>query len=48
MSEYLNKKDIDFIRKTALDKIRQTKIRNRFAMFTLTDSKPGAPLLLHD
>ena len=26
----------------------ETKIKNRFAMFTLKDSKPGEPLLLHD
>jgi len=42
------KKDIDFVGKKALNKIRQTKIKSRFAMFTLKNSKPGEPLLLHD
>ena len=31
-----------------LEKIRKDKIKNRFAMFTLKESKPGEPLLLHD
>ena len=43
-----NKKNIDFIGKAALEKIGKEKIKNRFAMFTLKDSKPGEPLLLHD
>ena len=43
-----NKKDIDFIGKQALEKIKNKKIKSRFAMFTLKDSKPGEPLLLHD
>ena len=43
-----NKKDVDFIGKQALEKIRKDKIKNRFAMFTLKESKPGEPLLLHD
>ena len=43
-----NKKNIDFIGKKALEKIKKEKIKNRFAMFTLKDSKPGEPLLLHD
>ncbi len=43
-----NKKNIDFIGKKALEKIKKEKIKNRFAMFTLDDSKPGEPLLLHD
>ena len=43
-----NKKDVDFIGKTALKKIKTEKIKNRFAMFTLKESKPGKPLLLHD
>ena len=43
-----NKKDVDFIGKQALEKIKKEKIKSRFAMFTLKDSKPGEPLLLHD
>ena len=43
-----NKKDVDFIGKQALEKIKNKKIKSRFAMFTLKDSKPGEPLLLHD
>ena len=42
------KKNIDFIGQKALEKIKNEKITRRFAMFTLTDSKPGNPLLLHD
>ena len=43
-----NKKNVDFIGKSALEKINNKKIKTRFAMFTLKDSKPGEPLLLHD
>ena len=43
-----NKKDIDFIGKEALKKIKSKKIDRRFIMLTLKDSKPGSPLLLHD
>ena len=43
-----NKKNVDFIGKSALEKIDLKKIKTRFAMFTLKDSKPGEPLLLHD
>jgi len=43
-----NKKKLDFIGKQALEKIRKEKIQNKFTMFTLKDSKPGEPLLLHD
>ena len=43
-----NKKNVDFIGKSALEKINNEKIKTRFAMFTLKDSKPGEPLLLHD
>ncbi len=43
-----NKKDIDFIGREALNKIKKDKIKRRFAMFTLKDTKPGEPLLLHD
>ena len=43
-----NKKDVDFIGKQSLEKIKKEKLKSRFAMFTLKDSKPGEPLLLHD
>ena len=43
-----NKKGVDFIGKQALEKIKKEKMKSRFAMFTLKDSKPGEPLLLHD
>ena len=42
------KKGVDFIGKQALEKIKKEKISNRFAMFTLKESEPGKPLLLHD
>ena len=43
-----NKKEVDFIGKQALEKIKKEKTKSRFAMFTLKESKPGEPLLLHD
>ena len=43
-----SKKEIDFIGKKALEKIKQNKVKTRFAMFTLKESLPGKPLLLHD
>ena len=43
-----NKKEINFIGKEALQKIKRKKIDKRFIMLTLKDSKPGSPLLLHD
>ena len=43
-----NKKDVDFIGKQSLEKIKKEKLKSRFAMFTLKDSEPGKPLLLHD
>ena len=43
-----SKKKVDFIGKKALTKIKKEKIKSRFAMFTLKDSEPGKPLLLHD
>ena len=43
-----SKKEIDFIGKKALEKIKQNKVKTRFAMFTLKESVPGKPLLLHD
>ena len=42
------KKKIDFVGKKALEKIKKKKINTRFIMFTLEESKPGEPLLLHD
>jgi 4-methylaminobutanoate oxidase (formaldehyde-forming) len=42
------KKDVDFIGRQALEKIKKEKLKSRFAMFILKDSKPGIPLLLHD
>ena len=38
----------DFIGKKALQVIKSEKIKQRFVMLTLKDSKPGSPLLLHD
>ncbi len=43
-----NKKSTDFIGKKALQKIRDLKPKKKFVMFTLKNSKPGKPLLLHD
>ena len=43
-----SKKDVNFIGKQTLEKIKNEKIKSRFAMFTLKYSKPGEPLLLHD
>tara|TARA_Y100001935_G_scaffold143415_1_gene118491 strand:- start:179 stop:607 length:429 start_codon:yes stop_codon:yes gene_type:complete len=43
-----NKKNVEFIGKKALNKIKKEKIRRRFSMFTFKSSKPGEPLLLHD
>ena len=42
------KKKVDFIGKEALIKIKDEKLDKRLMMFTLKDSKPGEPLLLHD
>ena len=42
------KKNIEFIGKEALQKIKEKKIDRRFVMFVLKDNKPGEPLLLHD
>ena len=42
------KKNVDFIGKEALLKIKDKKLDKRLMMFTLKDSKPGEPLLLHD
>ena len=43
-----NKKNIEFIGKKALERIKKNKIKTRFSMLTLRESKPGEPLLLHD
>ncbi len=43
-----NKKDINFIGKKALQKIKTKKIDKKLVMLTLKVSKPGFPLLLHD
>ena len=43
-----NKKNTDFIGKEALEKIKKNKIKKRFSMFILKNTKPGEPLLLHD
>ena len=42
------KKNIDFIGKDALLKIKDQKPTKQFIMLSLKDSKPGEPLLLHD
>ena len=43
-----NKKGVDFVGKKALEKITKSNIKTRLQMFTLEESKPGEPLLLHD
>jgi len=42
------KKNIDFIGKDALSKIKNKPLDKRMMMFTLKDNQPGQPLLLHD
>ena len=42
------KKNINFIGKDALIKIKEKKIKKKLIMLTLEDSKAGEPLLLHD
>ncbi len=42
------KKNIDFIGKQSLIKIKEKKQLKQFVMLTLKDSKPGEPLILHD
>ena len=42
------KKNINFIGKDALLKIKNKPLDKRMMMFTLKDSKPGQPLLLHE
>ena len=42
------KKNVDFLGKEALLKIKDKKIQKKMIMLTLKDKKPGEPLLLHD
>ena len=42
------KKNVDFIGKEALLKIKAQKNFKQFVILSLKDSKPGEPLLLHD
>ncbi len=42
------KKNIDFVGKESLLKIKDKKNNKKFVMLVLQDSKPGEPLLLHD
>ncbi len=42
------KKSINFVGKKIIDKIKNEKIKKKMVMFTLKNSKPGFPLLLHD
>ena len=42
------KKNVDFIGKDSLAKIKSKPLDKRMMMFTLKDSEPGKPLLLHD
>jgi len=42
------KKNIDFVGKKAIEKIKNEKIKKKMIMLTLKNSKPGSPLLLHD
>ena len=42
------KKNVDFIGKDSLAKIKGKPLDKRMIMFTLKDSQPGKPLLLHD
>jgi len=42
------KKNIDFIGKKAIEKIKNDKLKKMMVMLILKNSKPGFPLLLHD
>ncbi len=42
------KKNVDFVGKDALLKIKNIKQKKRFIMLSLKHSKPGEPLLIHD
>ena len=41
-------KNVDFVGKNALLKIKEQKPKKQFVMLTLQNSTPGEPLLLHD
>ena len=41
-------KQVNFIGKDVLEKIKNKKPNTRFAMFSLKNNQPGKPLLLHD
>jgi len=42
------KKNVNFIGKDALSKIKNKSLDKRMMMFTLKDTRPGQPLVLHD
>jgi len=42
------KKNVDFIGKEALLKIKDQKPKKKLTIFSLKENKPGFPLLLHD
>ena len=42
------KKDVNFIGRDALEKIKNLKPDRKFCIFTLKNTEPGNPLLLHD
>ena len=42
------KKEIDFIGRKSLFKIKDKKLERRFIMLSLKNNKPGTPLLLHE
>jgi len=42
------KKNVDFIGKKALLKIKEKKTKKKLVILTLKENKPGFPLLLHD
>ncbi len=42
------KKNIDFVGKKSLLKIKDKKLKKKFVIMSLKNSKPGFPLLLHD
>jgi len=42
------KKNIDFIGKKAIEKIKNQKIKKKIVMLSLKESHPGSPLMIHD
>ena len=42
------KKNVDFIGKKSLLKLKEKKQKKKFLMFTLNECNPGEPLMLHD